>query len=269
MRQLERWCAPLNLPPFLSLYLKFYACMHMQARRPRLCASLYVTWALPSLLQVAAALSDAQSLSLKLSAEAGDDIKQIARLSQSVSDCAVNISKKLDPISGCAADISKKLDRLLLAADSADKVIYLSRYQVMHLYGMCAYVHTYLMFALFCWETFASKQVAVRQTIQWAITNADIFSFKYNTKPGNNYCYGHNQYDSTSVVRNVLGNFIRDWGFVLSNECYYFEQTSSNANAEQERALFRDKLALQIEKLLGTKPRVIKQEGGAWAIFRV
>lgn len=106
-----------------------------------------------------------------------------------------------------------------------------------------------------------------RQTIEWAISNAEVNEFTYYEKDAN---YG-NRKTSTAFIKCVLLSFRRGIGWYIDNramaeyqnEQYYHDAKAKNEASEQK---FRDTLSSRIHDLTGVKPRVAKSEG-KWAIF--
>jgi CO dehydrogenase/acetyl-CoA synthase alpha subunit len=107
------------------------------------------------------------------------------------------------------------------------------------------------------------------QTLEWAISNAEMGSFKYYEKADNYNCYHCNrsQVASAELVRLVLMIFRNGSGRYIDK--LGLTHTSSGGvndqNKESEKN-FRDALSTQIHNLTGQKPRFAITDG-RYAIY--
>jgi hypothetical protein len=105
-----------------------------------------------------------------------------------------------------------------------------------------------------------------RQSLQWAITNADMNGFLYY------YFYqgSVNELGSGGLVRYVLSRFLKGQGMYIedrrmSDGSAYANLTSAEERQdklEQDQKTFREKLVDQIHGLTGVKPRIDKDDKG-------
>lgn len=112
----------------------------------------------------------------------------------------------------------------------------------------------------------AANQLAVTQTLQWAIDHSQLGSFAYTEKDPNGYHYRNSHHESAALVKEILMVFMRRMGRWLGDS-YYCDNDD-----EAGRQAFRDKLSMQIHQLTGQKPRFSKEKNGnveQWAIYRV
>ena len=107
------------------------------------------------------------------------------------------------------------------------------------------------------------KLQTMRQSLDWAYANADIGSFEYCDSSTNSYHSSSKM--STELVRTILTLFRKGNGKYIDGyskvPAYYY-----GAAKDPEGVEFRDAIANQLEDLLGTKPRVVSQDG-KWAIY--
>jgi hypothetical protein len=107
------------------------------------------------------------------------------------------------------------------------------------------------------------------QMLEWAISNAEVGSFKYYEKDDCNdgYHYNRSQVASAELVRLVLMNFRNGSGryidkLGLTSTSY---RCGNEKNEESEKQ-FRDALSTQIHNLTGQKPRFAITDG-RYAIY--
>ena len=91
------------------------------------------------------------------------------------------------------------------------------------------------------------------QSLQWAISNSNIGSFKYFSK---GQCH-----NSACLVQGILGSFMQNGGYYINGRSK--EMNSQNGKGEKE---FRDLLVAQIHQLTGVKP-VVDLFEGEYAIY--
>ena len=98
------------------------------------------------------------------------------------------------------------------------------------------------------------------QTLQWAITNAELGAFSFFEKDhfGGSY--------STTLVQKILMTFMSNCGLYVNDKSITSQRNGSWDNSESAEADFREALSNQIYKLTGQKPRFEKDSKG-WAIF--
>lgn len=117
--------------------------------------------------------------------------------------------------------------------------------------------------------------MAITGTLQWAISNASVGSFKYQEPRTDSF--GKSYYlaiSSEALVRDILLSFMERTGRWLSNDLYKKATAfSRDLNDEKNTQSCRDALSQQIHSLTGTKPRIVKEKNKdgveQWEIYRV
>ena len=105
-----------------------------------------------------------------------------------------------------------------------------------------------------------AKQAALVQSLQWALCNATIGEFEYYDAD-----YGGSK-RSGQLVKNALNLFMRGKGMLVGNGST-LSHSYRGSCTEEERQAFRDKLSEHIHGLTGMKPRFVKQDNGAYAVW--
>lgn len=109
------------------------------------------------------------------------------------------------------------------------------------------------------------------QSLQWAVSNAEVNSFNYTR--GNDdddeedddayVSYSPSEVDSTALVQAILLRFIAGRGYVLPKNA---KAGRHDTNGERKQE-FRSRLSWQIECLTGVKPRFEEDDDGDLIIF--
>ena len=103
-----------------------------------------------------------------------------------------------------------------------------------------------------------SKQTKL-QTLSFAMQNAVLVSFTY---------FDTYSKESSTLVSNIMISFRRGFGYHLPDgtlqniDKHYYKEKWEKSNKD-----FRDKLVEQIHGLTGTKPRVVREGDGPFAIY--
>jgi hypothetical protein len=100
------------------------------------------------------------------------------------------------------------------------------------------------------------------QTLEWAISNAGMDSFKYYKKDNRSTYHGGSDVASTELVRSVLMWFRQGMGAYIENNSLtpYLSNDTKEKDEEGEKK-FRDALSTQIHNLTGQKPRIVMSDG--------
>ena len=96
------------------------------------------------------------------------------------------------------------------------------------------------------------------QRLQWAMSHADLFSFKFNKLSGMQYMY-----DSRDIVKEIIGCWMKDYGYTLAGR----KLAGSDAQDSKAFEEFRDKLSGQLHSLTGIEPRWTPKDAGRWTIW--
>jgi hypothetical protein len=187
--------------------------------------------------------------------------EQIKAASTHVESSSLTIGKEtvegLKRLSENSTSIEKSVEALKLSHDSKMNTLIQSIAELKK--------ETTELNAIVVLQTAQAVLQTKHQALEWAISNAEMGSFKYYNKDDRHkddrfHCYGPSQVASTELVRAALMKFRKGFGRYIDKRGLTPTLGGKEKNEESEKN-FRDALSAQIHNLTGQKPRIAMTDG--------